>query len=108
MNYNKEHPVGKVRLENGIIQDDALSPLLFVLTVDPLTEIMKRKYGNEIEILYSIDDLKIRVNDMETAKDVYLMMKRLCQSTGMVLNIKKNGIDTEEDLPEELQELTRI
>ena len=37
--------VGEVRLENGIIQGDAFSPLLFVLMIDPIIKIMKRTLG---------------------------------------------------------------
>ena len=33
--YGANKEVGEVRLENGIIQGDAFSPLLFVLMIDP-------------------------------------------------------------------------
>ena len=35
--------VGEVRLENGIFQGDALSPLLFFFAIDPLIKFMKKK-----------------------------------------------------------------
>ena len=38
---------GEVCLENGIIQGDAFSPLLFVLMRDPLIKIMTKKLGTE-------------------------------------------------------------
>ena len=35
LSYGTKKEVGEVRLENGIIQGDAFSPLLFVLMIDP-------------------------------------------------------------------------
>ena len=106
LRYDKSHPVGKVRLENGNIQGDALSPLLFVLTVDPLIKMLKKKHGENIEMMHYRDDLKIRINNIETRKEVYEKIKRMRRGTGMVLNIKKSGIDVEEENhTEELQEL---
>ena len=42
--------VGEVRLENGIIQGDAFSPLLFVLMLDPLYKIIKTRLGDPVEV----------------------------------------------------------
>ena len=58
LSYGAKKEVGQVRLTNGIIQGDAFSPLLFVLTIDPLIKTMKKKLGEMVEILYSMDDLK--------------------------------------------------
>ena len=35
LSYGAKREVGEIRLENGIIQGDAFSPLLFVLMIDP-------------------------------------------------------------------------
>ena len=45
LSYGAKKEVGEVRLENGFIQGDALSPLLFVLMIDPLIKILKKKTG---------------------------------------------------------------
>ena len=47
LSYGAKKEVGEVRLENGIIQGDAFSPLLFVLMVDPLVKIMKKSLGRK-------------------------------------------------------------
>ena len=47
LSYGAKKEVGEVRLTNGIIQGDAFSPLLFVLMIDPLVEILKKRMGNE-------------------------------------------------------------
>ena len=44
-----EKEVGELRLENGIIQGDAFSPLPFVLMIDPLIKIMKTRLGDLVE-----------------------------------------------------------
>ena len=45
--YGAKKEVGEVRLENGIIQGDAFSPLLFVLMIDPLINHIKKRLGCE-------------------------------------------------------------
>ena len=58
--------IGEVRIRRGIFQGDALSPLLFCLALNPLSEVLK-KVGNEytlangskINHLLYMDDLKL-------------------------------------------------
>ena len=47
LSYGAKKDVGKVRLDNGIIQGDAFSPLLFVLVIDPLIKIMRERLGKK-------------------------------------------------------------
>ena len=42
LSYGATKEVGEVRLENGIIKEDAFSPLLFVLMIDPLIKVLKK------------------------------------------------------------------
>ena len=57
LSFGAMKDVGEVRLENGIIQGDAFSPLLFVLMIDPLIKIIKKRFGEQTEVLYYMDDL---------------------------------------------------
>ena len=102
--------VGEVRLENGIIQGDAFSPLLFVLMIDPLIKILKRRVGEEAEILYYMDDLKASMTSIETAKNVHETVKTYAEAVGMVINSKKSAIqlNIKTPLPESLQEIPRL
>ena len=59
--------VGEVRLTNGIIQGDAFSPLLFVLTIDPLIKILKKRV-DDAEILYYMDDLRRQPRPLRARK----------------------------------------
>ena len=68
LSYGAKKHVGVVQLTNGIIQGDAFSPLLFVLTIDPLIKILKGQLGDNAEILYNMDDLKVSTSSVETAQ----------------------------------------
>ena len=57
LSYGVKKDVCEVRPENGHIQADAFSPLLFVLIIDSLIKIMKRRVGDRSEVLNNMDDL---------------------------------------------------
>ena len=99
-----------VRLENGIIQGDAFSPLLFVLMIDPLVKILKTSVGDRVEVLYYMDDLKASMTDIEMARTVHETVKKYANAVGMVINAKKFAIqlNVEAPLPESLQEIPRL
>ena len=76
--YGAKKEVGKVRLENGLIQRDAFSPLLFVLMIDPLIKVLKRCCGDDAEILYYMDDLKASCKGLEKAMQVHETEEMRC------------------------------
>ena len=102
--------VGEVRLANGIIQGDALSPLLFGLTIDPLIKALKTRLGDRAEILSSMDDLNVSMDSTETAQNVQESVKVHSTAVGMVINSKKSAIQLsfETPLQESLQEIPRL
>ena len=110
LSYGAKNEVGEVRLTNGIIQGDAFSPLLFVLMIDPLIKILKTRLGDEVEILYYMDDLKASTTSIEAAQAVHETVKKFASSVGMVINNKKSAIqlNTQTPLPESLQEIPRL
>ena len=110
LSYGAKKEVGKVRLTNGIIQGDAFSPLLFVLTIDPLIKLMKKKLGEKVEILYYMDDLKASMTSIGTAERVNEIVKRYAAAVGMVINNKKSAIqlNIETAIPESLRDIPRL
>ena len=110
LSYGAKKEVGEVRLTNGIIQGDALSPLLFVLMIDPFIKILKMKLGDHVEVLYYMDDLKTSMTNTGTAQTVHGLVKKYADAVGMVINIKKSAIQlsNETQLPESLQDIPRM
>ena len=109
LSYGAKKEVGEVMLTNGIIQGDAFSPLLFVLTIDPLIKILKKRV-DEAEILYYMDDLKASTTSIESAQRIHQIVKEYASSVGMVINAKKSAIQlsVETPLPEPLQDIPRM
>ena len=110
LSYGAKKEVGEVRLENGIIQGDAFSPLLFVMMIDPLIKILKKKVGDQVEVLYYMDDLKASMTSIDIAQMVHGTVKKYAASVGMVINTKKSAIqlNIKTPLPESLQEIPRM
>ena len=82
LSYGARREVGEVRLTNGIIQGDAFSPLLFVLMIDPLIKILKRRLGDSAEILYYMDDLKASMTTIREAQAVHDVVKVMRTQSG--------------------------
>ena len=99
LSYGAKKDVVEVRLTNGIIQGDAFSPLLFVLMIDPLIKIMKRKLGDRVKVLYYMNDLKSSTTSMETAETVHETVKASAVSVGMVINHKTSAIQLSVETP---------
>ena len=99
LSYGAWKEVGDVRLENGIIQGDAFSPLLFVMIIDPLIKILKKRLGERAEILYYTDDLKASMGCIQTAQTVHETVKKYASSVGMVINAKKSAIQLSFEAP---------
>ena len=111
LSYGARKEVGQVRLDIGIIQGDAFSPLLlFVLMIDPLIKVLKRGCGDDAEILYYMDDLNASCDGLEKALQVHETVKRYAASRGMIVNKKKCAIqlNVETPLPESLQDIPRL
>ena len=110
LSYGAKKEVGEVRLENGIIKGDAFSPLLFVLMIDPLIKIMKKKVGDRVEVLYYMDDFKASMTSIDIAQIIRGTVKKYAASIGMVINTRKSAIqlNLETPLPESLQEIPRM
>jgi hypothetical protein len=82
--------IGSVTLEKGIIQGDALSPLLFVITMEPLSRILDR-YCEKLPMTDNVNSL-IKRNHLIFIDDVKLLAKdqqgleELCRHTSTTLH----------------------
>ncbi len=90
------HEAGVVKVENvaicrGIFQGDALSPLLFILAINPLSLLINRRCVgyclNKIyisHILY-MDDIKTFSNSFENLKKMAQLTEKFSTDIGMEL-----------------------
>ena len=110
LSYGAKKGVGEVRLANGIIPGDVLSPPLFVLMIDPLINMMKSRLSDRVKVLYYMDDLKASVSSVKIVHNVRVIVKRYANAVGMVINEYKSSIQLsfETPLPESLKDNTRL
>ena len=73
----------------GVHQGSVLSPLLFAIVVDVITENARRGVVNEL--LYA-DDLVIMSEDMEDLKEKFWNWKDALESKGLKVNIRKTKL----------------
>merc|ERR1712102_202029 len=113
---NGDIRIPDVKIQRGIYQGDSLSPLLFCLTIDPLTKVLKKqnigydvgqvrgpnKKKSLICLLLFMDDLKLFANsDANLSKLVQVVHKfsnDICMDFGLDKCAKctlKKGIKTE-------------
>ena len=79
LHYNNNF-IGKIKINNGILQGDTMSPLLFILSIDPILneidniikgiEIKKDNKNIRINKLVYMDDLKIFINENENEAEI--------------------------------------
>ena len=73
----------------GVNQGSVLSPLLFAIAVDVITENARRGVVNEL--LYA-DDLVIMSKDMEDLKEMFWNWKNALESKGLKVNTRKTKL----------------
>ena len=78
--------------------------------IDPLIKILKKRFGDDAEILYYMDDLKASATSIETAQTIHDIVKKYATSIGMVINSKKCAIqlNVKNELPESLKDIPRL
>ena len=94
--------LGEVNVKRGIFQGDSLSPLLFVLSMVPLSLILKKvnacyKWGKKeykLNQLLFMDDLKLYAKSEEETSTLVRTVYMFSTDIGMEFGIKKCGILT--------------
>ena len=77
------------KVKVGVHQGSVLSPLLFAIVVDAITENARRGVVNEL--LYA-DDLVIMSEDMEDLKERFRNWKNALESKGLKVNTRKTKV----------------
>ena len=92
--------LGEVDSRRGIFQGDSLSPLLFVLCMEPLTWLLRRakagyEWGNKgfkLNHMLFMDDLKLFVKSKNQIDSLVQTVHILSEDIGMQFGIKKCGV----------------
>jgi len=89
----------EIKIRRGIFQGDSLSPLLFIMTLIPLTTMLnKKKEGYKINKNYKInhllymDDLKIFAHNENEITTLVKEVQQFSQDIGMEFGINKCGV----------------
>ena len=98
-----EHVLAK-KVERGILQGDSLSPLLFVLCVDPLSRALNARFpvltvpaGDEHHVcnhLLFVDDLKLFAESDEVLAALLEEVKTFFRSIGLEMNREKSATNS--------------
>lgn len=101
--------IGKIKIKNGILQGDALSPLLFVLAIEPMSTILNKKHqiveANEIRRnhLAYIDDMKLMARTEEELRQMCKTTEECLEAIGLELNAKKSASNIEEAIGKKME-----
>ena len=97
---SNEEVLGEVRIKRGIFQGDSLSPLLFVLSMIPLTIFLKRenigyKFGKEQKMtnhLLYMDDLKLYDRSEQELESLIDVVRVFSRDIGMEFGLEKYAV----------------
>ncbi len=87
--------IGKahIRSNKGVAQGSVISPALFNIFIEDLSEELKRETGLSLEdILYYADDLLVICSSIEQVRKIIHIISKWSEDNGMELNKKKSGI----------------
>ena len=91
--------LANVKIKRGIFQGDSLSPLLFVVSMIPLTQIRREvkcgyalKSGNKLNHLLFMDDLILFAKDKREISSLLSTVQIFSSDSQMEIGIKKCGI----------------
>ena len=98
--FCRKQELGEVNIKRGIFQGDALSPLLFVIALIPLTSVLRKvKAGcnfvsnkEKINHLLFMDDPKVYANNEKDLESLIQTVRIFSEDIGMEFGLSKCAI----------------
>ena len=98
--FSEKSPLGAVNINRGIFRRDSLSPLLFVITLIPLTLVLRRlkqgySFGKgklRLNHLLFMDDLNLYGSSESDIDSLVKTTKLVTEDIGMSFGIDKCGV----------------
>ncbi|KAG0435393.1 LINE-1 retrotransposable element ORF2 protein, partial [Dictyocoela muelleri] len=98
--------IGEIRPKRGILQGDSLSPLIFVLCMEPISRILNNTSTPKVELSYNntnmrinhlfyMDDIKIFAESQEKLGILISSFMKTLETIGMKHNKEKSCTNTE-------------
>ena len=100
--YESQIEIPDIKIKRGIFQGDSLSPLLFCLTIDPLSKILNsldtgynlgrgrsRKENKRVNHLLFMDDLKLYADSEEKLEELVRTVHRFSNDICMEFGLDK-------------------
>ena len=90
--------VEEVVFKRGIYQGDSLSPLLFIISINPLSLLLNRKCrgynleGNNMTHILYMDDLKGYCESYKSLEKMCLLIEEFTVDIGMELGLSKCSV----------------
>jgi Reverse transcriptase (RNA-dependent DNA polymerase) len=108
--FHQGKPLGTAKMEKGILQGDSLSPLLFVLVMEPLSRVLEDGNLPRIQIrtktdekdlnhLLFIDDIKLYARIKADLERLLEATVNVLQAIGLRINVAKSATNYETDSP---------
>ena len=84
---------------HGLFQEDCLSPLLFCISIVPLSHALRsidgyksKSFGDRVTHLLLMDDLKVYARDERAMKKALSLVDRVSKAVGMELGLRKCAV----------------
>ena len=85
--YKYNEYLGCIKLKRGILQGDSLSPLLFIIQMNIISQIIEEKFPKANHTLY-MDELRIMTQSSEEMGTIYNEIKEII--SGIRIEMKIN------------------
>ena len=110
-----KNKIGTVQIKRGIFQGDALSPLLFILSLAPLSRLLNNENQGfryklhtkrqSISHLLFVDDIKLYASTQKDLKNLIHITEKFGKEVGLTFGIEKCATNTQKKEKKHVQDI---